>query len=232
MQGIAHWYRSTESPSRTSTRLACLHVQLTIHKSEVDKCRIAWQQADDMDKARAAFDELWGSMHGAMQRTSGSVEQRAPKAYSIYDSGTVLKRSRSADQCAHKFVSRKDGEPVRQPTNNTMRRQVQCEGNGAKLLHCIQELSDHPCEETSRDTASNLVSEVLFKFYQDKSGNLRSAFEVESNLQAILAIREQVIDKLAVTASQYDYHGWNVMAWRQWLGDTPLAHEQMAFAVR
>jgi hypothetical protein len=96
-------------------------VQLTIEKSELDVCRIAWQQANDMDSARTAFDELWGSMHGAMQRTSGSAEQPAPKAYSINDSGAVRNRSRSAEQRAHKLDSGKDCDAVRQLRNNTKR---------------------------------------------------------------------------------------------------------------
>ena len=100
-----------------------------------------------------------------------------------------------------------------------------------KLLDDIQELSGDPPAATSGETPSDPASEVLSTIYQDNAGNLRSAFEVESNMQAILAIREQVIDKLAVTASQHDDHGRDVMAWKQWLGDTPLTHDHMTVAV-
>ena len=64
-----------------------------------------------------------------------------------------------------------------------------------ELLEEIQALSDVPPAATSGETLSDTASDVLSTIYQDNSGNLRSALEVESNVQAILAIREQVIHK-------------------------------------
>ena len=100
-----------------------------------------------------------------------------------------------------------------------------------ELLDDIQELSDVPLAATSGETLSDTASDVLSTIYQDNAGNLRSAFEVESNMQAILAIREQVIHKLAAPASQYYDHRWDAMAWKQWLGDNTLSHDQMTVAL-
>jgi hypothetical protein len=71
----------------------------------------------------------------------------------------------------------------------------------------------------------------LSTIHQDNAGNLRSALEVESNVQAILAIREHVIHKMAATAIQYYNHRWDAMAWKQWLGDNTLSHDQMTVAL-
>jgi hypothetical protein len=49
-------------------------LELTIEKSELDVCRFAWKQAKDMDSARSAFEELWGSVQGAVQSTRGGEE--------------------------------------------------------------------------------------------------------------------------------------------------------------